>query len=225
MERAMNYCPLFLFLMAYALKTFQHSNIPTMNTLLLFIKNPELGKVKTRIAETAGAEHALQIYLELLRHTREIALPVDAQKLLFYSDFVNEADDWASDDFQKLLQQGADLGDRMQRAFNLAFSFSASKAVIIGSDCASLTSEIIETAFQKLEEYPFVLGPAMDGGYYLLGMNAYQPEVFNNIEWSTEAVLPATLERIQQLQKDYFLLPELPDIDYESDWEKYGWKI
>lgn len=193
-----------------------------MNTLLIFIKNPQLGKVKTRIAETAGAERALQIYLKLLRHTRELALQVDAQRLLFYSDFVNETDDWQSVDFQKFVQGGADLGERMRVAFQGAFSFLATKVVIIGSDCALLTAEIIETAFQKLEEVPFVIGPATDGGYYLLGMNAYQPEVFENITWSTESVLSATLERIQQLQKNYFLLPTLPDIDYESDWEQYG---
>lgn len=196
-----------------------------MKTLLIFIKNPQLGKVKTRIAETAGVERALQIYLELLRHTRALALGVDARRLLFYSDFIAETDDWHSNDFQKLIQKGDDLGERMQQAFQESFSLGASKVVIIGSDCALLTSEIIETAFQKLTEVPFVIGPATDGGYYLLGMNAYLPDVFENIAWSTEAVLPATLERIEQMQKDYFLLPELPDIDYESDWLQYGWEI
>lgn len=196
-----------------------------MDTLLLFIKNPELGKVKTRLAETAGAERALKIYLELLRHTREVALQVEARRLLFYSNFVDENDPWQSTHFEKIVQQGADLGERMQRAFQQAFALGASKVVIIGSDCALLSSEIIATAFQKLAEFPFVVGPATDGGYYLLGMNAYHPEVFAQIEWSTETVLPTTLERIQQLQKDYFLLPALPDIDYESDWAQYGWEI
>lgn len=196
-----------------------------MNTLLIFIKNPALGKVKTRIAETAGPERALQIYHELLRHTRELALGVAAQRLLFYSDFIDNKDNWSAADFQKLTQQGSDLGERMRQAFEQSFAMGATKAVIIGSDCALLTSERVETAFQKLEEFPFVIGPATDGGYYLLGMNIYTPEVFDNIEWSTEQVLPATLARIQALQKNYFLLPALPDIDYESDWEQHGWEI
>lgn len=196
-----------------------------MNALIIFIKNPVLGKVKTRIAETAGAEQALKIYLKLLQHTRQVALGVEAQRSLFYSDFINERDDWSNAHFQKKLQQGANLGERMRRAFEVAFAEGAQQVVIIGSDCALLTSEFVTSAFQHLDEFPFVIGPALDGGYYLLGMNADYPEVFDQIEWSTEQVLPQTLERLQTLQKSYFLLPELPDIDYESDWEKYGSEI
>lgn len=196
-----------------------------MNTLLIFIKNPALGKVKTRIAETAGPERALQIYQALLRHTRALALSVAAERLLFYSDFVDNQDEWSAADFQKMTQQGDDLGERMRRAFEQAFALGATNAVVIGSDCASLDTSIISSAFDKLQEFPFIVGPATDGGYYMLGMNHYMPEVFNNIEWSTEQVFPTTLERIETLQKKYFLMPELPDIDYESDWEKYGWEI
>lgn len=196
-----------------------------MNTLLIFIKNPEKGKVKTRIAQTAGEERALQIYLELLRHTREVALEADARRILFYSDFIPDKDDWPSQDFQKMVQHGTDLGERMSNAFLLGLIRPDDKAVIIGSDCASLTAEIIEEAFAKLEEYSFVVGPATDGGYYLLGMQHHTPEIFQEIEWSTEEVLSATLHKIKALGKTYFLLPELSDIDFEEDWEKYGWKL
>ncbi len=196
-----------------------------MNTLLIFIKNPEKGKVKTRIAQTAGEERALQIYLELLRHTREVCLQVDARRILFYSDFIPDKDDWPSHDFQKMVQHGADLGERMSNAFLLGLIRPDDKAVIIGSDCATLTKEIVEEAFAKLDDYPFVVGPATDGGYYLLGMQRHTPEIFQEIEWSTEEVLSATLQKIKALGETYFLLPELPDIDYEEDWEKYGWKL
>lgn len=196
-----------------------------MNTLLIFIKNPEKGKVKTRIAQTAGEERALQIYLELLRHTREVALEVDARRILFYSDFIPDKDNWPSQDFQKMVQHGADLGERMSNAFLLGLIRPDDKAVIIGSDCATLTKEIVEEAFAKLDDYPFVVGPATDGGYYLLGMQRHTPEIFQEIEWSTEEVLSATLQKIKALGETYFLLPELPDIDYEEDWEKYGWKF
>jgi len=196
-----------------------------LNTLIIFIKNPKFGKVKTRIAATAGDERALQIYHELLRHTREVALSVDARRLLFYSDFVDETDNWSSADFQKMVQQGADLGERMRRAFDLSVSLGASKSVIIGSDCAALSGAMIEAAFRNLDDYPFVIGPSTDGGYYLLGMDAYEPKVFEGIEWSTDAVLPATIAHFKTLNKDFCLLPALTDIDYEADWEKHGWEV
>ena len=99
------------------------------------------------------------------------------------------------------------------------------KAIIVGSDCASLTPEIIKTALNKLDEYPFVIGPTFDGGYYLLGMNSFEPSVFENIEWSTETVFPKTLLRMASLEKRCFFLTQLSDIDYEEDWKKYGWEI
>ena len=196
-----------------------------MNTLLIFIKNPEKGKVKTRIAQTAGNERALEIYLELLRHTREVALQVNARRILFYSDFIEEEDDWSAQDFQKMVQHGADLGERMSNAFLLGLIGFDDKAIIIGSDCPLLTADIIEMAFAKLNDYPFVIGPATDGGYYLLGMNKHNSKIFKEIEWSTESVFPETIKKIETLEAAYFLLPELPDVDYESDWEQYGWEI
>ncbi len=196
-----------------------------MHHLIIFIKNPQKGKVKTRIAQTAGEDRALQIYHELLRHTRNIALNVAARRWLFYSDFINENDQWSAQDFHKMVQYGADLGERMRNAFSLILSQPTDRTVIIGSDCTLLTADIIETAFAKLEEYPFVIGPATDGGYYLLGMQRFAPEVFRGIAWSTDTVLSATLCAIEALDEAYFLLPALPDIDFEEDWEKYGWEI
>ena len=194
------------------------------NTLLIFIKNPELGKAKTRIAQTVGDEKALQVYLELLAHTRKVAKEVNAQRHLFYSSFIDEKDEWKQKDFQKFLQAKGDLGNRMSLAFQNAFQQSE-KVLIIGSDCASLTSEIVEQAFTALDEHDFVIGPATDGGYYLLGMRQFQPAVFRDITWSTDQVFPATIERINALEKSYFVLPELSDIDYWEDWLKYGWNI
>ncbi|MEM9991254.1 MAG: TIGR04282 family arsenosugar biosynthesis glycosyltransferase [Bacteroidota bacterium] len=192
------------------------------NALLIFIKNPELGKAKTRLAATVGDERALAIYKELLRHTRHIAEATEATRLLFYSKFINDEDDWQGRHFQKHLQADGDLGKKMQTAFELALG-QHQKAVIIGSDCASLNAEIVAQAFQKLEEVPFVIGPATDGGYYLLGMHQFTPSLFENIPWSTSQVLPKTIQKIAALQQDYFLLPTLSDIDYETDWNQHGW--
>ncbi len=191
---------------------------------MIFVKNAELGKVKTRLASTLGDEMALKIYLSLLSHTRQIACEIKANRFLFYSDSINHEDDWKESDFQKHLQHNGHLGDRINAAFELAFQ-SNDKVIIIGSDCASLNAEIVEEAFMALNHSPFVIGPAMDGGYYLIGMNKFEPSIFKNIDWSTEQVLKQTIEAIKKLDKSCYLLPELSDIDYEEDWKEYGWEI
>jgi len=183
-----------------------------------------LGKVKTRLASTLGDEQALKIYLSLLSHTRQIAEDVKVDRMLFYSSNINAEDDWSADKFQKHLQAKGDLGERMKEAFQLAFQ-EHSSVVIIGSDCASLNVEIIEEAFMALRSAPFVIGPAMDGGYYLIGMNDFEPSIFENIDWSTDQVFDQTINTIKKLNKSCYLLPELSDIDYEEDWKEYGWKV
>ena len=195
-----------------------------MQALIIFVKNPELGHVKTRIAKTAGNKRALQIYIELMKHTRKIATAIDTSRLLFYSQEINRADDWSNDDFQKHLQVETDLGGRMSAAFAEGFK-THEKVVIIGSDCASLTPAIVQEAFEALDKNDFVVGPTFDGGYYLLGMRRFQPSVFENVEWSTESVFPTTIERINVLGASYHLTERLSDIDFEEDWNKYGWEI
>ncbi len=194
------------------------------SALIIFIKNAEKGKVKTRLASTLGDDKALQIYQALMSHTRQLTLQVPVNRLLFYSNFINLQDDWRAADFKKYVQEGADLGARIEKAFETAFQ-QHQKVIIIGSDCASLTPAIIQEAFDQLDKPPFVVGPAVDGGYYLLGMTQFTPSLFKQMPWSTDAVLPTTLSRIKALGKDCFLLPELSDIDHEEDWERYGWKL
>ena len=198
------------------------NNNPT--SLLIFIKNPEKGKVKTRLAATVGDDKALAIYIALMEHTRNIALATNTNRLLFYSQHLNFEDQWSNEDFQKSLQVEGDLGSKMKAAFATAFEHSQ-KAIIIGSDCASLNAEIVADAFAKLDDHDFVIGPAMDGGYYLLGMRSFEPAVFDDMEWSTESVFSDTVKTIEGLGKTYGLLPELSDIDFEEDWEKWGWEL
>lgn len=193
--------------------------------IIIFIKNPELGKAKTRLASTVGDERALAIYNELLRHTRETVLKVEnCEKHLFYSSFVDKEDNWSNEDFNKKLQPSGDLGTRMTTAFEDVFETNQ-PVLIVGSDCASLTAEILEEAIESLKSFDFVIGPAEDGGYYMIGMNEFSPTIFKNIEWSTEKVLPQTISKIQELRKTFGLLATLSDIDYEEDWEKYGWEF
>ncbi len=192
--------------------------------LLIFIKNPQLGHVKTRLAKSLGDVKALQIYQALLQHTRQITRQIDATRYLYYSQFIDQQDDWPAAQFHKSLQQKGNLGAKMKHAFEEALE-KHERVIIIGSDCASLTAELLRQAFEQLKTHDFVIGPAMDGGYYLLGMQQLSVQLFDSIPWSTEEVLNSTLQRVQQAGKNYFLLPELSDIDYEADWLKYGWQL
>jgi uncharacterized protein len=194
------------------------------NTLLIFIKNPQLGKVKTRLAKTVGDAAALEIYHELTHITRQNAeILRGVNRHLFYSDFVDTNDDWSNELFEKSVQATGDLGNRMATAFHQIFAKNQERAVIIGSDCPTLTVEILEKAFQALENHDFVVGPSTDGGYYLLGIRAgvVFNAVFENMAWSTEAVFPTTLTRITEGGYSYFLLPALTDVDEEKDWQAY----
>lgn len=187
------------------------------NHLIIFVKNAELGKVKTRLATTVGDENALLIYKVLLEHTFQITLPINADKDVYYSDFIQNVDQFNELVYQKHIQKGKDLGERMYNAFRHSSGEWADHIVLIGSDCYELNSGIIEEAFKVLKTSDFVLGPAEDGGYYLIGMNEPEKSVFENIEWSTPNVLLDTILQIQKLGKTHYLLPTLSDVDREED--------
>jgi len=186
--------------------------------LIVFIKNAEKGKVKTRLAATIGDEKALEIYQELLAHTRHVSANTKVDCLLFYSNYIEAEDAWDAERFRKFVQVGADLGERMKGAFELAFErYGYEQVAIIGSDCAELSEDTITAAFEKLEYHEVVIGPSTDGGYYLLGMNNLFKSVFDNKHWSTSSVLEDTLVDIKNAGLTYYLLPELTDIDTEED--------
>ncbi len=187
--------------------------------LIIFIKNPEAGKVKTRLAETVGEARALAIYRLLLAHTRRVALAVETERLLFYSCYIDRTDDWPEARFQKFLQEGADLGARMDGALTLALR-DHRKAVLIGSDCAELTPAILREAFRRLDDHDLVIGPATDGGYYLIGLREPAPALFRHMTWSTSTVLAETLQRADGLGRSVYRLPELSDIDTVEDWKR-----
>lgn len=189
------------------------------DALMIFIKNPLAGKVKTRLAATIGDDRALHIYQRLLHITRNLTIQADCTRYLFYSDFIETGDDWPESSYGKLLQQGNDLGKRMSNAFAEVLKYH-SKALIMGSDCPELSADILREAFSKLDHCDFVIGPAADGGYYLLGMKEYSPEIFEGIEWSSPEVLDKTVQKISDIGKTIAFCPTLRDLDDESDWEK-----
>ena len=192
------------------------------NALIIFIKNPEEGNVKTRLAKTAGNKKALDIYKDLLHHTNTVSKNVNADKYVFYSSFINENDDWGSFVFSKHLQSGNNLGLKMQHAFESVFAEGYKHVCIIGSDCIEITASIIHQSFIKISNADVVIGPAKDGGYYLLGMKKLHAELFRDISWSSEHVLKETIAVCEQMHLSYFLLPELNDIDTEEDWNEFN---
>jgi rSAM/selenodomain-associated transferase 1 len=185
--------------------------------LMIFAKNPEIGKVKTRLAKTIGEKKALMVYLKLLEHTHMVADRVFADKAIFYSNKVQDFDILDYYKFPKFLQKGDDLGDRMNRAFGQAFGQHYEKVVIIGSDCFEITTEIIEDALTALNDHNVVVGPAVDGGYYLLGMDRHYSHLFKDKTWSTEDVFLDTLLDLKKLKLSYHILPTLNDVDEEKD--------
>lgn len=187
------------------------------NALILFVRNPVLGKVKTRLTAAIGEKDALRIYEVLLSHTHDISKSIDADKFVFYSDFIEAEDLWSVDFFYKHLQQGNSLGERMQQAFENIFALGYSRVCIIGSDCYEMTTAIIENAFTAMEKNDAVIGPAKDGGYYLLGLTKMIPGIFENKNWSTATVCTDTIADFEKADIRYFYLPVLNDVDTVED--------
>lgn len=185
------------------------------NLLMIFTRNPELGKCKTRLAATIGNQAALEVYQILLNHTVNITKDLDITKEVHYSVKVRENDIWDNDIYRKKQQSGEDLGQRMKNAFQNGFTNGYTNIIIIGSDMYDLSQKDIENAFRALEDHEYVIGPAMDGGYYLLGMKKMNSRVFENKAWGTETVLQNTLNDLQQT--NIKLLEERNDIDYYED--------
>ncbi len=183
--------------------------------VLIFTRNPELGKCKTRLAKTIGDKAALEVYLFLLRHTQKITQNLRVEKRVYYSEDVWVDDIWKDGNYTKKLQQGNDLGQRMQNAFQTGFDDRFEKIIVIGSDMYELSEADLNKAFDALDDSDYVIGPAHDGGYYLLGMKKMNTKLFKNKAWGTESVLQATLIDLKNDQ--ITLLEERNDVDLYED--------
>ena len=186
--------------------------------IIIFVRNPELGKVKTRLATTVGDESALDIYKGLLLHSMQVADKISADKFVFYHKQIETNDIWNKKGFLKKLQSGSNLGEKMKNAFSAVFIEGYHKVIIIGSDCLQLNTTIVKEAFACLDQDDTVIGPAKDGGYYLLGMKKMLPFLFENKVWSTATVYENTLQDMQRHQLSTGILPVLNDVDTEADW-------
>ena len=193
------------------------------NALIIFVKNPVPGTVKTRIARTVGDERAATVYRHLLQHTQKIVRQLTCHRVVYYGDFINPDDGWNG--YDKRLQHGSDLGQRMLTAFEEQFQQGADRVApdrvfIIGSDCLTITPDHIERGFAALNEADVVIGPATDGGYYLLGMKQLHPFLFENMPWSQPELRQLTELAILQNGLTVDRLEELTDIDEWEDYER-----
>lgn len=194
--------------------------------ILVFVRAPVAGRVKTRLAAEIGADAALHVYRRLAEHTaaQAKALGKDVASRVHFTpaNAENDVRNWLGGGVGYLPQEGGDLGERMGAAFAAAFAAGHRRVVIVGSDLPGLTAGLLRDAFHRLDSHPVVLGPARDGGYYLLGMTTLVPEIFRDIPWSTGAVLDATLQRLAALGIVPALLPVLADVDVAPDLPE-GW--
>jgi rSAM/selenodomain-associated transferase 1 len=188
--------------------------------LIIFVKNPVPGQVKTRIARTVGDAKAVDIYTHLLRYTQQLIESFRGQRVVYYGDFVNPYDGW--NDYDKQLQTSGDLGERMANAFQEQFAAGADKVVIIGSDCLAITPAHLGQAFAALDTADIVIGPATDGGYYLLGMKQVHSFLFQAMPWSQPELRQLTELAIFQHGLTFAPLETLTDIDEWSDYEPYA---
>lgn len=192
-----------------------------LSALIVFLKAPRPGSVKTRLAEAVGPNAAAEIYRAIAE--REIratapAAPSDYHRVFFFAppDASAEIAEWWPGETLRA-QQGLDLGERMRRAFDVVFEDGARRAAIIGSDVPGVTRAHVLAAFRALDGADLAIGPTLDGGYYLLAMDRPRPGLFESISWSTPAVLPATIARAATLGLSVATLEGLPDVDMVDD--------
>lgn len=180
--------------------------------LIIFVKNPVKGKVKTRLAEDIGEDNALKVYLILIQHTLEVAAASGLEVHVFFSDTLDNKIPGFQPTFKAHLQKGEFLGDKIFNAFAVIHT-DDTPVLIIGSDCYQLTANHLHEAIKVLDIKDAVLGTTFDGGYYLLGLKKLNPRIFENIPWSTSRVAQKTLAHFVELEWDYLLLPPLYDVD------------
>jgi hypothetical protein len=186
-------------------------------SLIIFVKNLEIGHAKTRIAATIGEEATLRVYKVLLEKTKSIIESLPCKKYVFYADSIGENDLWSDGNFEKRLQVEGNLGKKMKAAFTEVLAEGAKKVIIIGSDCYDLTTKIVESAFASLNFNDAVIGPAQDGGYYLLGLKEMIDTVFDVDEWSSPTLCNSTFYILKDSFKEVVMLPTLSDVDEEKD--------
>lgn len=190
--------------------------------LVVLLKAPRPGIVKTRLAKSIGTDAATAAYQkmvnQLLNGLSELS---DVDLCYAPSDAQSEISPWLRPGWNSAPQAPGDLGKRIAAAFNAAFDSGAEKVVVIGSDCPAVTAEDIQRAWDALKTHDVVFGPATDGGYWLIGLRRPQVDLFQDMPWSKPTVFEESMRRAQQMGMSTRLLRQLSDIDTEQDWQAY----
>lgn len=186
------------------------------NAILFFVKYPTPGAVKTRLAKSIGQQTAARVYRQLADNNFDVLrnnTQADVIVVFDPTENASQFEEWLAGAAGYVPQQGVSLGDRLIHAFQWAFDQGYRQVVVFGSDTLGLTTEIVAHSFDALKEAQVVVGPANDGGYYLIGLRESQPQLFENIDWSTSHVLSQTQDIIKQLNLKACLLHSLDDFD------------
>lgn len=206
------------------------------NLLIIFVKYPQPGRVKTRLAKNIGKQNAADIYRLFVEAALKRTKDKNSKRIVFYTpqDKGKEIKEWlvpsfkgirkdyplglGSDGLEFRPQKGRDLGERLFNAFRLSMESSPARRILaIGTDSPLIDRKVANTAFRALETKQCVLGPALDGGYYLIGLSSLKKEVFKGISWGTKKVFAQTLKRLKMLKMSYSLLDTSFDVDRHKD--------
>ncbi|MDP8962444.1 MAG: TIGR04282 family arsenosugar biosynthesis glycosyltransferase [Cyanobacteriota bacterium] len=190
--------------------------------LIIFTRYPEPGKTKTRLIPVLGEEGAATLQRQMTEHKL-----AEVRKLQVFHPLSIEVhfaggneqlmQGWLGSNIIYRHQSEGDIGCRMASAFQASFEGGMNRVVLIGSDCPDLNAQLLAQAFQALEQHDLVLGPARDGGYYLIGLHHLLPELFTGISWSTAEVLQQTQSIAKRLELAVAYLPLLSDVDRPED--------
>jgi rSAM/selenodomain-associated transferase 1 len=187
----------------------------------IFVRHPVPGVVKTRLAAELGGNRAAEIYAAFITDIVDRFREITAERRLCFCPDSPEArghfEAVAGLDYQLWPQPDADLGTSMQRFFEVHIRGAGDRAVVIGSDSPTMPGDLVQQAFASLNEADCVLGPATDGGFYLIGMRSRTWPVFSGVEWSTPRVLDQVIGRIKELGARLALLPPWYDVDTPDD--------
>ncbi len=193
--------------------------------LILMLKYPVPGRVKTRLARHIGKANAALLYRSLASRILATCSELDHPLLLSChpDQKIQEYRSWLGDSYCYISQQGKNLGERMQSSMEQAFELGFTGATLLGTDIPDLSKYILEQAMTGLDRHKAVLGPALDGGYYLLGLSqqCFNPELFKGIPWSTSRVWEHTMKRFGSLGLEPFILPTMRDLDNLEDFKAY----
>jgi rSAM/selenodomain-associated transferase 1 len=189
--------------------------------VLLFVKLPEKGKVKSRLARDMEWDLVRRLYESIVLDTIVMLQGTKVPFLICFDppDALDRVRRWLGSEYSYLPQAGAELGERMEQAFVRVFREGADKALLIGSDIPGLSSAVILEAFESLTSHDAVIGPARDGGYYLIGFqkNGFDAAIFHDMIWSTQAVYDETIMRLRENAREIHVLPQCTDVDTKED--------